>query len=325
MRVDEHGNPLDDDNTSQNTQENLDENNENKDTTKEEQDQYTIDPEALVSEMEALKAQNAELADSINDYESRWNDREDEFQRKISEQGQHIGQLKKFITNNIDDQSGRQRGTRTQFDGIKSDPAFDPKGYAEDVNSAFQAINDRLDNQQPTGISSELAERLDSIDQKFEDMQRKSLQKEYNAYLIDERKQLKEVYGLSRRDIKQVENFANSSGSRSLIAAALENPKTRDKAALNYANRQNNQEKPDYRKKYYKKRQQSENLQNEFANSGNNSVPGGGSSGTEDNHDWMTEMRSAIADNSFWDWPIAKQKEYEAKLARQERQEADNN
>ncbi len=277
----------------------------------------------LRQELGVFKNKFEQTQTELEDFRSRYDEREDQFRRDYSRQGQELGERVKHLQDLI----GRviQPADETQG-GKKKRPVVVniPDNVTEqDKFLEFQQglVEQVRELQEKLDEVSSVGGQVDGLRAELKKTQEDLNLSRYENLLAKEEADLREKYGLSDRDLGKVRNYMKESGIYSMEAAAVKTPGLDREKMYSFYLKQSggtnghDEEDPEERPKK-KSRYNAEQVGKEMLKTKpDETVPRGGSKRIDENLDWESEMIQALEDNSFFKWPKAKQDEYEQKAS----------
>ena len=279
----------------------------------------------LRQELGVFKNKFEQTQTELEDFRTRYDEREDQFRRDFSRQGQELGERVK----QLQDLVGRviQPADEAAQGGKKKRPVAlqipdnitDQDGflkYQQGLVETVYELQDRLEGLQSVGG------QVDGLKAELKKTQEDLNMSRYENLLAKEESDLREKYGLSDRDLGKVRNYMQTSGIYSMEAAAAKTPGLDKEKMYSYYLKQsggtNGHDEEDQEERPKKKlRYNAEQVGKEMLKTKpDETIPKGGAKRIEDNLDWESEMLEALNDGSFFKWPKTKQDEYEQKAAK---------
>lgn len=278
----------------------------------------------LRQELGVYRQKSEQAERELDDFRSRYDERDEQFRRDYTRQGQELGervkQLQELVgrviqpADTADTGGKKKRPVAVQIpDNVTAQDEF--LKFQQGLVEQVYGLQDELTELRAAGGQSQ------SLQAEIKKLQDELNLMRYENYVAKEESALRGDYGLDDRDLRDVQKYAKESGIYSLEAAAIKVPRVKEKMFSNYAKKsgQTNghddaddepEEKPQRKPRYNAKQVGEEMLKTKP----DETIPRGGAKRTEGDHGWREEMDAALKDLSFFHWPKPKQEEYEDRL-----------
>lgn len=275
----------------------------------------------LRQELGVFKSKFDETQKELEDYRTRYEEREDQFRRDYSRQGQELGERVKHLQDLVgrvlqpadDAQTGKKkRPVAVQIpDNVTAQDDF--LKFQQGLVERVYELEDGLGELKSVGGQSE------SLKAELKKLQDELNLVRYEGFVAKEEAVMRGDYGLDDRDLRRVRDYMKESGIYSLEAAAIKTPGIKEKMFANYAKKSGQanghdeeepEEKPTKKPRYNAKQVGEEMLKTKP----DDTIPKGNARRTDDDYSWKAEMDTAVKDGSFFKWPKPRQEEYEERL-----------
>lgn len=284
----------------------------------------SADLDKLRQELGVYKSQAETAQKELERFQTRWEDREDQYRRDYSRQGQELGERVKRLQDLVDGvlqpaeklrQSKKRPMAVSVPDNITEQEQF--KEFLRSQVDTVYALQDEIERLR----ESAGGQNVDDLRKELKRVNDEINLVRYEQFLSKEEQDLKDKYGLSDRDLSRIKGKMQESGYYSAKSAAMLIPEIEEKMMSYFAEKRNNghangrEEEPAEEKRPPKPRAKSDQVGQEMLKTEQDKIPrGGGKKPESESVTWVEEAKHAIKDGSFWNWPQAKQDEYRQKI-----------
>lgn len=266
----------------------------------------------LRSELEQHKQEKTALTTEKQLLESRLKERDGEFRREFSRQGQQLGEriktLETTLSNIIQPDKPAKKKSRFDENLVVPDPVTDPDNFKRFQTSLLETIEDLREQNQKLASGGQNNQELKALQGKIEQL-------EYQHYLSQQETKLRTEYGFDDADLERVHGYMRDYTQYDPEIAAIKIPELKRKMFDSYGKRDEELDERPRTERKSKPKFDPVKAGQEMLKTASDKVPrGGAKNADEDSLNWRTELQSALNDGSFYEWPEAKRKEYELKI-----------